>query len=717
MEVFSVNDTRRTAWVLAIAVITALALFLPCSTTALAGNWAPVVAGGFGDSGNRDILIGPVYRDELYVGTMNMAGCEVWRSSASGWEQVVGQDTTGPTAPGFGWVSNIEIGCMATYGGYLVAGVSCPMMGQGSIWRFDGTDWVKVTPWVEDWTHPGVSSMAIYNGGLYVGTSGPSGCEVWMYDGNNWAQLVGQSPSGTTAGGFGNANNFDIETLAAYDGGLYAGTLNFSGCELWHYNGANWYQDVGFGMPGSPDGPGFGNANNFAVSEMLPHSSGLYLGTWNPSDGCSIWRYTSTLTQIVGQGASGPTAPGFGGTNTSVLSMAEYDSHIYIGTDNFNGCEIWTYDGSAFAQVVGQGASGPTAPGFGNTNNSAVSSLIIHGSFLYGGIINATDGGGIWSLKSSTTWYLAEGATAGGYETWILVQNPGSAAVNIDIVYQTGEGPVQGPTDTIPPQSRRSYLVNSSVQTFEVSTKVTADADIICERAMYYTPSGSSYRTLGHDSIGVTNPGTTWYLAEGATDGGYEAWILVQNPGNAAVNIDIDYQTGSGQVQGPLDTVLPQSRKSYRVNNDVQTYDVSTRVTADADIICERAMYYTPPGGANKELGHDSIGVTDPGRTWYLAEGATDGGFETWVLVQNPGTDPVDVDIVYQTATGPVQGPQESIPGETRRSYRVNSTVQTFDVSTKVIASGDVICERAVYWTPAGSAFKVLGHDSIGYDP
>ncbi len=292
--------------------------------------------------------------------------------------------------------------------------------------------------------------------------------------------------------------------------------------------------------------------------------------------------------------------------------MAGYDSHIYVGTDgSSSGCEIWAYNGSDLEQVVGQGASGPTAPGFGNGNNSKVSGFIVLGSRLYAGIDNHSEGCGIWSVKSSTTWYLAEGATAGGYETWILVQNPNTEAVNIAIDYQTGEGPVQGPTDAIPPQSRQSYLVNEKVQTFEVSTRVTADADVICERAMYYTPPGYSYRSLGHDSIGVT----------------------------------------------------------------------------------------------------------EPGRTWYLAEGASDGGFETWILVQNPGADPVDVDIVYQTDSGPVQGPQETVPGETRRSYLVNRTVRTFNVSTKVMASGDVICERAVYWTPPGSAFKVLGHDSIGYDP
>ncbi|NPV60060.1 MAG: hypothetical protein HPY75_10395, partial [Actinobacteria bacterium] len=39
--------------------------------------------------------------------------------------------------------------------------------------------------------------------------------------------------------------------------------------------------------------------------------------------------------------------------------------------------------------------------------------------------------------------------------------------------------------------------------------------------------------------------------------------------------------------------------------------------------------------------------------TWYLAEGSTDGGMETWVLVQNPNPDPVTLDITLMTESGP----------------------------------------------------------------
>jgi hypothetical protein len=327
------------------------------------------------------------------------------------------------------------------------------------------------------------------------------------------------------------------------------------------------------------------------------------------------------------------------------------------------------------------------------------------------------------------TWYLAEGATAGGYETWVLVQNPSSTAVDIDIKYQTDTGQRQGPAASIPAHSRKSFQVSDTVKNaYEVSTQVTSltpGGNIICERAVYWTPPGGSEKVLGHDSIGVTNPAPTWYLAEGTTAGGYDTWVLVQNPNPIAVNIDIKFQTEAGQVPGPNVTIFPQSRKSFKLNDYTTTFNVSTRVTSvGGDVICERAVYWTPPGSAVKVLGHDSIGVIHPSPTWYLAEGATDGGYETWVLVQNPNTIPVSIDIKMQTGAGQLPGPGEPlithvVQANSRRSFKLNDWVTSFDVSTQVTSltpGGNIICERAVYWTPPGSSVKVLGHDSIGYD-
>ena len=101
-----------------------------------------------------------------------------------------------------------------------------------------------------------------------------------------------------------------------------------------------------------------------------------------------------------------------------------------------------------------------------------------------------------------------------------------------------------------------------------------------------------------------------------------------------------------------------------------------------------------------------------PASTWYLAEGSTDGGMETFVLVQNPNPDGVTVDLTFMTGAGPQNGPQDfPIAGNSRTTFKVNDFVTDYNVSTQVTSSGgNVICERAMYGNN-----RTWAHDSIGY--
>jgi N-acetylmuramoyl-L-alanine amidase len=134
---------------------------------------------------------------------------------------------------------------------------------------------------------------------------------------------------------------------------------------------------------------------------------------------------------------------------------------------------------------------------------------------------------------------------------------------------------------------------------------------------------------------------------------------------------------------------------------------VTAASQAYADILAQAAA-------AHRTWAHDSVGVTSPSTIWYLAEGATAGDFETWLLVQNPGEEPAEIDVRLQTAEGERQGPQGTIPPLTRRSYNLGDYVTTFDVSATVTATSGVICERAMY----GLTVVCLdpGHASTPYE-
>ena len=106
--------------------------------------------------------------------------------------------------------------------------------------------------------------------------------------------------------------------------------------------------------------------------------------------------------------------------------------------------------------------------------------------------------------------------------------------------------------------------------------------------------------------------------------------------------------------------------------------------------------------GGNRTWGTDSIGATAPAPVWYLAEGSTGGGFETWVLVQNPGAD-VTVDLTFMTSSGtPGRPPGRDHPGRLPHTFKLNDYVTDYNVSTMVTATGGkVICERAMYGAAA----------------
>ncbi len=195
-----------------------------------------------------------------------------------------------------------------------------------------------------------------------------------------------------------------------------------------------------------------------------------------------------------------------------------------------------------------------------------------------------------------------------------------------------------------------------------------------------------------------------WYLAEGSTNYGFETFILIQNPSTATANVSVTLMAPDG-AHGPYPvTVAPTSRATMRVNDILPGTDVSARVTADQDIICERSMYW-----GNRIEGTDSIGVQAPSFNWYFAEGSTNNGFDTFLLIQNPNASSAYVEVTYLTPSGVVAKDPFVIDGNSRYSINIADDLPARDMSIQVVADQRVIAERSMYWDGMRG-----GHDSIG---
>ncbi|MBU4359902.1 MAG: IPT/TIG domain-containing protein, partial [Actinobacteria bacterium] len=308
------------------------------------------------------------------------------------------------------------------------------------------------------------------------------------------------------------------------------------------------------------------------------------------------------------------------------------------------------------------------------------------------------------------TWYLAEGSTAWGFDCYITVENPNDSQVQADVTYMTPSGEVPGGTITMVPMSQ--YTMNPAdilgEEDFSTRVECVEGKTIAVDRTMTWHGPGVGEWAGAHNSIGVTSPAKTWYLPEGSSDWGFECYLLIQNPNDTPASCTVTYMTAD---EGPLvftKTVDANSRATYNIADDIGAKDASIMVEGNIPVIPERSMYRN-----DRREGHDSIGATTPASDYYLAEGSTGWGFTTYVLIQNPNPEPVDVTLTYMTPEGPQPQAPFAMEPRSRHTIKVNEVpgMENQDFSIKVTGSMPIIAERAMYWdTWSGEA----SHDSIG---
>lgn len=304
-------------------------------------------------------------------------------------------------------------------------------------------------------------------------------------------------------------------------------------------------------------------------------------------------------------------------------------------------------------------------------------------------------------VAPASTWYLAEGYSGDGFETFILIQNPNGSAATVDVTYYIQDSDPIVKQHTVPANSRYTIAAHdlSEVgldQAF--STKLVSDQPIIVERAMYYAEDG-------HDTLGVTNPNTTWYLAEGYTGGGASTFVLIQNPNGLDANVQVTYFVQGGEPIVRNHLVPADARYTIAAQDPGEVgpdQAFSVRVVADQPVIVERAMYF--PGG-----GHDTIGVNAPATTWVLAEGYTGDGFSTYILIQNSNGSEATVEVTYLLQSGEPLIRQHLIPANSRYTIVAGDVAEVGpDAAFSTVLSSDLplIVERAMY-------FATGGHDTI----
>ena len=477
-----------------------------------------------------------------------------------------------------------------------------------------------------------------------------------------------------------------------------------------------------------------GASGNQRYPELAADGSGGAVVTWEDNRSSTAAIYAQKLT------SGGGPAPGWASNGVPIATRAPGNFEPVIVSDGSGGAIIsWSWgqyyyfgassggDSDLFVRTMVQQvlANGTISPGWG-PNGAAACTLEASNINAYPQIV--TDGAGgavvvfedyrstdtdLYAQRMRTTtsqWYLAEGSTAWGYQTYMTIENPNPVGVTAKVTYMTPQGSLNPRSITLPAASQTtiSPMDDLKRQTdFSTRVECVEGKPIAVDRTMTWTGPGAP-SPEGHSSVGVNSPASNWYLPEGSSGYGFECWLLIQNPDAAPAKCTLMYMIEGGKPVTVTKTVPANSRQSFNMADDIGQQNASMMVTTDVPVVVERSMYRN-----NRREGHESIGATESSTDYFLAEGTTAWGFETYVLVQNPNESPCFVSLTYMTPAGPVAQPPFSMPGYSRKTVKVSDALPNTDFSTQVHSDQPVVAERAMYWGE-GTACGEAMHDSVG---
>lgn len=264
--------------------------------------------------------------------------------------------------------------------------------------------------------------------------------------------------------------------------------------------------------------------------------------------------------------------------------------------------------------------------------------------------------------QTSDSFFLAEGTTRPGFDSYICVQNPSNSQTDVKITYLKGDLTTQEQMISIPAHARRTIRVSDIIGSasdashdFSALVESVDGTGIVVERPMYFDYENAWLG--GHCESGITETRTTSYFAEGTTRPGFHSYICLMNPYESDSDVLLTYNKGDKTSQEQRITVPAKSRQTICVNDvignaDTEASDFSVKVETlnDTKIAAERAIYFKY---RNKwSGGHCESGLPEAYGKYYFAEGTVRPNFEPYICIQNPEDRDAEVKITYMKGDG-----------------------------------------------------------------
>lgn len=301
------------------------------------------------------------------------------------------------------------------------------------------------------------------------------------------------------------------------------------------------------------------------------------------------------------------------------------------------------------------------------------------------------------SAVTSTEWYFAEGCTAGGFDTWLLLSNPGDEGVSAWVYFQLEGGGMVDYVFWVGPHSRYTVPVDAFpvVGAASFSMRVHADGPIVAERAMYFT---KDYIRGGHVTMGAPALSREWFFAEGCTRRFYQSYILLGNPGDEDAFVAIDYYLNHGSIRHEY-LVRARSRMTVPISSQggLNDEEMAFSVFSDKPLVAERSLYYDLDSHRGGDV---ALGSPRASTTWYFAEGYTDNAFDTYILISNPSFAPAYVKAEFQREDGAVFSYHYLVPAQRRVTITADALPGLERAAFSAVLRSDepVVAERAMYF-------------------
>jgi hypothetical protein len=299
----------------------------------------------------------------------------------------------------------------------------------------------------------------------------------------------------------------------------------------------------------------------------------------------------------------------------------------------------------------------------------------------------------------SNNWYFAEGFTQSGWQTFVLVANPGGVAATVTITYQVQGGSAVTNNMTVGAGQRGTFLGHVDVPNQAFSVSLSSSQPIVSEMAMY-----DPNRTISHRTVGVTQPASEWYLGEGFTGFGWETYISVGNPGSVDATVTAVYGIDGGSPVTKQLLIPAHSRGTFIARDAASGpgADVAfgVHVTSTQPVVVQEVLIDPT---VNASRANSTMASAALNATWSFSGGSSESGVVSFYTVSNPGNGAVSVMATYYFDDGTAPVSQVlNIPANSRGTFAtVNGTpavAQGHRLGVIIVSTGGpVVAQEAVY--------------------